>query len=154
MARRNATGQAETAANAGISHHGTSIRNVLAYTLDQGIEVDEGERLSFRIVAREGENGIDHCAYRVDLGDDLLPLPEAFSDLEAQFQARERGAEIVRHRRQHLHAVVVEAAQAFLHPEGVDHALEVARPLGWQQRCVAAGAELFDGDRELRSAGL
>ena len=56
----------------------------------------------------------------------------------------------MRHRRQHLHAVVIEAAQAFLHPvERIDRDLQLARSFRRQQRRVAAGAELLDGAGKL-----
>ena len=69
---------------------------------------------------------------------------------EAQLEAGQRGAQIVRHGGQHLHQIVIETAQALLHPvEGLDRDLQLARPPERQQRRVAAHAELLDGTGEL-----
>ena len=138
------------AADPGIGHRGPGVRGVLADTLGEGVEVDEGARLTLGVVAGEGEDRVEHRAHRVDLAGHFLSLLRALADLEAQFQTGQRGAQIMRDRGQHLHAVVVEAAQALLHPvEGIDRDLQLARPLRRQQRRVAAGAELLDGACQL-----
>ena len=57
----------------------------------------------------------------------------------------------MRHCGQHLHAIVIEAAQPLLHAvEGVDRDLQLTRPLRRQQRYVAAGAEMLGRDGQLR----
>ena len=136
IARRNAAGRPETVTPriAGIGHRRAGVRSVFADAFDQGVEVDERARLVLGVVSREGEDRAEHRAHRVEFGDHFLLLLRVFADFEAQLKAGERGAKIVRHRGEHLHAVVVEAAQALLHTvEGIDRDLQLARPLRRQR---------------------
>ncbi len=72
-------------------------------------------RLFGRIVAREGKGRFDHALHVVEVGQHLVALLLVLDELGAQPQAGDRRAQVVRDGRQHLRAVLDEAANALLH---------------------------------------
>ena len=69
-------------------------------------------RMSSRMNARVS---LGHPLHLVQRGDDLRPRPFVVDELGVKAQARDRGPEVVRYRREHCRAVPHEAVESFAH---------------------------------------
>ena len=92
-------------------------------------QVQRHRRFAHHVVASELQSGGDHRFHFVQVDQHLLPLFFIIDEFGAQFEARDRRAQIVRNRRQHVRAIVHEGLQAALHQiERLGRALHFTRP--------------------------
>ena len=127
----------------------------VAVTLGIGLELLEERahvgrrRLLARVPAREGEIGLQHARHLVDVLLDRLDLGAVADQSELELEAREDGAQVVRHARQHGGALLQAALDAPLHlDEGLRRAANLARAARTEVRDLAPFAEAFGGVRE------
>ena len=103
---------------------------ILANSLDERAQIDQRSGLVLRVIRRKAEDGLDHPAHHVEVGEHLLLLVVILDEFRAEPQPRQRCSKIVGHCCNHARTIIVEAAQPFLHPvEGAHRHLLLRRSI-------------------------
>ncbi len=123
---------------------------VLALQLrDQGADVDGLQRLIVVHAAEQVQRTRDHALHLVEIGVEPLAQRRVVERFGAQLQARQRRAQIVRHRRQHARAAIEIPMQTLLHRVERARGLAQLARTGFAQRHARAAADSFCCGREL-----
>ena len=105
-------------------HRHSGVGHVVDDAGEQRGDVDLAARLGVHLVAGESQRRADHVVHLADGREHLVALLGVGDLLRAQPQQRQRRAQIVRQRRQHLGAALDQPAQPLLHAvEGARGAL-------------------------------
>ncbi len=116
----------------------------------QRVEIHGVERLFVVQVAEQAERALDHLRHLIEVRGETDAQVVVLDGLGAQAQARERGAQIVRHRREHARAAFEIAAQPLLHDvERARRLAQFARAFLGERRVVCAAAHGVRGGGEL-----
>ena len=133
----------------GIGDRLAGIGKVVAQALQQRGDVDLGALFRRRIVAGEGQGGIQHRRHLIQIGQRLGLLLRIIDVVGAQAQPGQRGAQIMGDRRQHQGPVGDQTAQPVLHAvEGMGRLAQLSGPLLRQRRRLHIDAQPVGGGGE------
>ena len=122
--------------------------------MQKGKQVDILARLPGRIVTGEAQGRGDHILHLLEIDEHFALLFLVLDKLGAQAQARNRCAQVVGYGRDHLRAVLDEAADAVLHlVEGADGVAHLPGPGFGEGRGVHVQPQAFGGARKAGEGG-